>query len=192
MHVRRQHLEAHIKINNQKGGGMLKRNVRWGGLAFKQGVRLAALIVAVIFNSSCEAGMATKENAVIFSRVQGRIFFNGEPVRNAKVIRRYTYDVPDAIEDACNTDENGNFELPLIERKNEKVKLMTQFVVHQELYVVFGGKEYNIWLHGKMNRGENSEYGGHFKIMSCEIAQDLKRIEVGGNVVLTNCIWETN
>ncbi len=156
----------------------------------KSYTRLAAMLIAVIFNSSCEANMITKEDVVFFSRVQGTVLFKGVPVANAKVIRRYTFDTPSPLEDSCLTDGNGMFSLPVISKKDVRLTPLVQFVVHQEMYVDYDGVRHEIWLHGKMDKAENSEYGGEFKNISCELTEEAKRKEVGRlNVLFTNCIW---
>ncbi|HMW47991.1 MAG TPA: hypothetical protein PKC70_06800 [Cellvibrionaceae bacterium] len=134
--------------------------------------------------------MFTKEDVVLFSRVQGRVLFNGVPVAKAKVIRRYRYDTPEPLEDSCVTNDDGLFELPAIIKKNTSVTPLVQFVVHQQIFVVRDGVEQQIWSHGKMIKEENSEYGGEFKTISCELSQDLKRVKVGiVDFVFTNCVW---
>ena len=170
---------------------MLKQNLQQGGQTIKKCMRLVALVMVVIFNSSCEAGMFTKkEDVVFFSKVQGQILFKGVPVANAKVIRRYTYDTPDPIEDTCVTNDTGMFELPVIVKANAAVPVLGQFVVHQQLYVERNGELEQIWSHGKMDKSENSEYGDSFKKIICELTAEPKRKEIGLlNVVYTNCEW---
>gem|GEM_PF-1375999 len=153
--------------------------------------RFAALIIAVIFNSSCEANMITKEDVVFFSRVQGRVLFKGVPVANAKVIRRYTFDTSSPVEDSCSTDGNGVFSLPMISKKDVRLTPLMQFVVHQEMYVEYDGVRHEIWLHGKMDKAENSEYGGKFRELVCELTKQPSNIKLGiGEYIYTNCIWK--
>ncbi|MEY4588293.1 MAG: hypothetical protein RL497_369 [Pseudomonadota bacterium] len=134
--------------------------------------------------------MFTKEDVVLFSRVQGKVLFKGVPVDKAKVIRRYTYDTPSPIEDSCLTDGDGMFTFPMIIKKDARLTPLVQFVVHQELYVDHGGSRYEIWLHGKMKKTENSEYGGEFKTIFCELTKGAERKEIGMlNVFFTNCTW---
>lgn len=156
----------------------------------RQFIRMTTLIMTVISNSSCEAGMTIKEDVVLFSRVQGKVLFKGVPVDNAKVIRRYTYDHPNPIEDYCLTDKTGLFELPLILKKEVRVTPLVQFVVHQELYVEYDGVRHEIWLHGKMDKSKNSEYGGGFKPIICELTKEPINIKLGvGDYIYTNCVW---
>ena len=134
--------------------------------------------------------MFAKEDVVLFSRVQGKVLYKGAPVANAKVIRRFKYDTPQSIEDSCMTDAEGMFELPTILMKNTTVTPLVQFVVHQQLFVERNGEQQQIWSHGKMEKSENSEYGGEFKRMSCDLAVEPKRREVGLlNVIYTSCEW---
>lgn len=157
---------------------------------FKRYTRLAAMLIAVIFNSSCEANMITKEDVVFFSRVQGTVLFKGVPVVNAKVIRRYTFDTPSPLEDSCLTDGNGMFSLPVISKKDVRLTPLVQFVVHQEIYVDYDGARHEIWLHGKMDKTENSEYGGKFSELICELTKQPSNVKLGvGDYIYTNCIW---
>jgi len=164
-----------------------KSQVAW---VVKNCVRCVALIMAVIFNSSCEAGMVTKEDVVLFSRVQGQVLFKGVPVSKAKVVRRYTYDTPGPVEDSCVTNDEGMFDLPAIIKSNHMVAPLVQFVVHQEIYVERNGKLQPIWSHGKMKKNENSEYGGKPKKMVCELTKELDNVKVGSvSSVYTSCVW---
>ncbi|MEY4589395.1 MAG: hypothetical protein RL497_1471 [Pseudomonadota bacterium] len=134
--------------------------------------------------------MFTKEDAVLFSRVQGQVLFKGVPLAKAKVIRRYIYDAQNPIEDLCVTNDEGMFELPAIIKKNAVVTPLAQFVVHQQIFVERNGVEEQIWSHGKMLRHENSEYGGEFKPVTCDLSNELQRIKVGlAYFVYTNCVW---
>lgn len=134
--------------------------------------------------------MFTKEDVVLFSRVQGRVLFKGEAVKKAKIVRRYRYDTPEPIEDSCMTNDDGTFELPLIVKKNDAITPLVQFIVYQQLYVERNGVLEQIWSHGKMDKSENSEYGDDFRKITCELSAEPKRKEIGLlNVVYTNCEW---
>jgi len=168
----------------------MKHTAVLGSWMSKSCVRFGTLILAVIFNSSCEAGMAIKEDVVLFSRVQGQVLFEGVPVPKAKVVRRYTYDTPGPIEDSCVTNDEGMFDLPAIIKNNHMVAPLVQFVVHQEIYVERNGKLQPIWSHGKMKKNENSEYGGEPKKMVCELTKELDNVKVGSvSFVYTSCVW---
>ncbi|MEY4589394.1 MAG: hypothetical protein RL497_1470 [Pseudomonadota bacterium] len=171
---------------------MLKCNKEMVAPMLNKYIRLTALTMAVIFNSSCEASMFTaKEDVVLFSRVQGKLFFEGKPVVSAKVIRRYIYDTKDPIEDFCITNNSGEFDFPSVVRKNTSVSGLTQFVSHQEMVVEFRGNVYPIWGHGKMEKAENSEYDGFFKKLKCNIDDELVRMRLNNrDLVLTNCVFE--
>lgn len=152
--------------------------------------RVVILGLLILIQTACEANMLTKEDVVLFSRVQGRLLFKGIPVVKAKVVRRYRYDTSEPIEDSCITNDDGVFDLPLIVKKNDTVTPMVQFVVYQQLYVERNGELQQIWSHGKMDKSENSEYGDGFKKIVCELTSEPKRKEVGLlNVVYTNCEW---
>lgn len=144
----------------------------------------------ILMQTACEANMFTKEDVVLFSRVQGRVLFKGVPMANAKVVRRYRYDTPQPLEDSCVTSDDGMFDLPLIVKKDTTVTPLVQFVVHQELYVERNGELQQIWAHGKLITSENSEYGGDFKKIICEITREPDNIKVGTvDYVYTSCVW---
>jgi hypothetical protein len=157
--------------------------------------RFITICFIALITSSCEANMfkslfSSKEDVVLFSKVQGQILFKGIPVKQAKVIRKYTYDTPQPVEDTTITDDQGNFELPAIIKSGEKISGLVQFVVHQELYVNHNSEIIDIWRHGKMDKSENSEYGGEFKSIRCEITDAFQRKKVGVvDYVYTNCTW---
>lgn len=134
--------------------------------------------------------MFTKEDVVLFSRVEGRILFEGKPASGAKIIRRYTIDTPSFVEDSCTVGEDGAFQLPVIIKKNVRTTPLVQFVVHQELYVDFNAKRFEIWLHGKMDKSENSEYGGTFMQIECELTKEPQNRKLDiGDYIYTNCVW---
>ncbi|HMW49138.1 MAG TPA: hypothetical protein PKC70_12635 [Cellvibrionaceae bacterium] len=149
------------------------------------------LSLSIFMQTACEANMFTKEDVVLFSKVQGRVVHNGVPVANAKVIRRYRYDTPQPIEDSCVTNSQGEFELPVVVKKNATVTPLAQFVVYQQLYVERDGQQQQIWSHGKMHTEENSEYDGSFNKIICELTAEPVRINLKNyDHVFTNCVWD--
>lgn len=135
--------------------------------------------------------MFTKKDVVLFSKVQGRVVHNGVPVANAKVIRRYRYDTPQPIEDSCITNGQGEFELPVVVKKNATVTPLAQFVVYQQLYVERDSQQQQIWSHGKMHTEENSEYDGNFNKIICELTAEPIRINLKNyDYVFTNCVLD--
>ena len=153
--------------------------------------RIFILGLSVLMQTACEANMFTKEDVVLFSKVQGRVVLNGIPVANAKVIRRYRYDTRQPIEDSCVTNSQGEFELPVVIKKNATVTPLVQFVVYQQLYVERDGQQQQIWSHGKMNTEENSEYDGAFKKIICELTAEPVSIDLKNyDHVFTSCVWD--
>lgn len=153
-------------------------------------IRFIILSLSVLTQTACGATIFTREDVVLFSRVQGQLLFKGIPVAKAKVVRRYRYDTVEPVEDSCVTNDDGLFELPLVVKKNDTANPLAQFVVYQQLYVERNGELQQIWSHGKMDKSENSEYGSSFKKIICELTSEPKRKEIGLlNVVYTNCEW---
>lgn len=154
-------------------------------------VKIIVLSLSVLMQTACEANMFTKkEDVVLFSAIRGKVLYKGEPLANAKVIRRYKYDIPVFLEDSCVSSEKGEFIFPRIEKKNTVITPLVQFVVHQQIFVVRDGVEQQIWGHGKMETSDNSEYGGEFKEIVCELTREPDNIKVGVvDYVYTSCTW---
>ncbi|HRH77784.1 MAG TPA: hypothetical protein PK129_10590 [Cellvibrionaceae bacterium] len=148
--------------------------------------------LSIFMQTACEAGMVSKkEDIVLFSRIEGQLFYQGKPLPFAKVIRRYIYDTEKPVEDYCIADANGFFKFPSVIRENQKISPLTQFVSHQEVVVEYMHETYTIWGHGKMHVSENSEYDGVFKKMKCHIDGELHRVRLSNrDFILTNCIFE--
>ncbi|MEY4588295.1 MAG: hypothetical protein RL497_371 [Pseudomonadota bacterium] len=135
--------------------------------------------------------MFTKEDVVLFSRVQGQVLFKGVPVAKAKIIRSYEYGASKPTEDFSMTNDEGMFDLPVVIKKGASITPLVQFVVYQEIFVEWNGERQQIWSHGKMHKNENSEYDGNFKKITCELTAELERIDLNNlDYVFTNCKWD--
>ena len=132
--------------------------------------------------------MGPKQNAILFSKVEGRLVFNGEPVKGAKIIRKSQL-YKEITEDITTTNEYGVFQFPLKVRPNTRISGLNHFSISQTLTVLHEGKTYDIWHHSKMDGAENSEYGGEFKPLLCELTQAVEHKKIGGGTYITNCVW---
>lgn len=129
------------------------------------------------------------ETVVLFSPIQGRLTFQGQPAADAKIVRWVAWKDKKGEEDIFYTDENGNFDLP-VKTETMRVNGWVQFVAHQKIDVVFNGNTYQIWGNGKMDRKIFSEFGGEPQIFSCELTQEPDRVDTKNGWVVTSCIWK--
>lgn len=123
----------------------------------------------------------------VFSEVRARLTLNGEPVRNATVIRRWEWKEP--REDRTVTDREGYFEFPAVYESSVTRMLPIEIVIGQEIYVVLDDKEEKIWVHAKQSPDENSELKGRPIRISCELSDPMKTHGSFG-LLQTLCSWE--
>ena len=124
----------------------------------------------------------------VFSEVQARLMRDGEPVENAKVIRRWEWN--DLHEDSAATDENGYFEFPVVFEKSISRMLPIELVIAQGLYVVIDGEEVKFWSNSKREPEENAEFQGRPITLSCELTDEMKIYRDFGSRMRTLCTWE--
>ncbi len=124
----------------------------------------------------------------VFSQVKARLTMNGEPLANAKVIRRWEWQ--NLKEDSTITNNEGEFEFPAIFERSITRFFPSELVVGQALYVAVGGLEKKFWSHAKRKPEENSEFKGKPISLYCELTNEIKIDEEFGSAMLTLCIWE--
>ena len=125
----------------------------------------------------------------VFSQVEAKVTKNGEPVKGAKVIRRWEWNKPN--QDETTTDENGRFQLPAVFEKSVSRLLPVELVIGQGMAIVVDGEEVGFWSNGKREPEENSEYGGEPMVLVCELTDEEELIEDYGSLMVTQCKLET-
>lgn len=126
---------------------------------------------------------------VTSSPLQGKILNNSVPVTNARVIRKVRSNKhEDWITEEFNTDDLGNFSLPVREESYDLG--ITQFVSATQVDVEVDGQAVNFW-YSNNTRGElYSEFGGEQpKELVCELTQDEVIINGSGFGILAKCTW---
>lgn len=123
----------------------------------------------------------------VFSEVKAQVTLNGEPVKNATVIRRWEW--KELREERTKTDDQGYFEFPAAYESSIMRMLPIEIVIGQELFVKVEGEEKRIWVHAKRSPDPNSELKGRSLNLSCELSNPMK---THGNFGLlqTLCSWE--
>lgn len=124
----------------------------------------------------------------VFSAVRAQLTMNGEPVKDATVIRRWEWQ--ELREETTKTDENGVFELPAVFESSVTRMLPIELVIAQGLYVVIDGEEKKFWSNSKRKPEENAEFNGRPIALSCELTDEMKINRDFGSRMFTLCTWE--
>lgn len=103
-----------------------------------------------------------------------------------------TVDFSGELKDETVSDENGKFKFPVIFKRSILNVLPQEFAAGQEIVVYYEGQQHRIWSGVKREPDENAESGGGPLIVTCELASESKLVEVGENIVLTQCLWNVD
>lgn len=152
---------------------------------------LTVVILAAVTFEGVSMSLFTKpeEEVVLFSEMEGHIIFNGQPVKNAKIERRVNWKDEVGDTDYFNTNDEGYFYLPEI-KLNLKLNKFSQFVVGQEVKVIYDGEEHFIWVMGKMSKSKYGELGGAPVNLRCDLKDESVRVEVDNGLLGTSCKWD--
>lgn len=152
---------------------------------------LAVVILAAVTFEGVSMSLFTKpeEEVILFSEMEGHITFHGQPVKNAKIERRVNWKDEVGDKDFFNTDDNGYFHLPEI-RQSLKLNKISQFVVGQEVKVIYDGEEHFIWVMGKMSKHKYGELEGKPINFRCELTDEEIPIRFENTYLLTTCKWD--
>ena len=131
-----------------------------------------------------------KHEVVVCSPMEGVITYQGEPVADAKVERWLKWKDEDGERDYVFTNNEGRFSLPIVE-DTVSLSPLTQFVMYQEIVVIYKEKEYPIWAKSKREVGIYEELKGIPAGFSCELTEEFKRVDgVGRGMFMTLCKWK--
>jgi hypothetical protein len=129
----------------------------------------AVATLAVLFGSDA---MALFSKKVLFSRVEGQVLLNGEPVAGAEILQRAQLAGNEPIRASARTDTTGHFTLDEITRSGRMIDLLpTEVVVTQSISISHGNKEHEGWLHTKRNYDRNGELDGKPLQLVCELSE---------------------
>lgn len=124
----------------------------------------------------------------VFSEVKARVTLNGEPVKNASVIRRWEW--KELQEERTTTDNDGYFTFPAAYESSVTRMLPIELVIAQGLYVVVDGEEQKIWSNSKRNPEQNSEFQGQPISLVCELTNEMRITREFRSRMHTLCEWE--
>jgi hypothetical protein len=173
---------------------MVGKSMRKSDVASMSNALLIVLVFFFILTYALEGVAMTMfsgkdENLVLFSPIEGKLTFQGKPAAGAKIIRTVNWKDETGESDTFFSNEKGEFNIP-IKSETAKVSGLTQFVAYQTVDVIFQGKEVTIWRYGKMDKKLNAELGGKAINLTCELTDDLVRVEVPDGGLGTSCKWD--
>ncbi len=153
-----------------------------------------ALFITLLFLNGCKGEEETMlfqaENYCLFSAMEGTLTFEGKPAAGAKVVRQIEVDKKEKP-DVVIADAEGRFFLSTINRKLRQ-SFLTEFVVGQEIFVHYQGKEYGIWHMSKGGDPEYVEFGGKLVNVRCELTDELVfGVEIENGLLATSCVWDS-
>ncbi|MEQ3632314.1 MULTISPECIES: DUF6795 domain-containing protein [Thalassolituus] len=134
-------------------------------------------------------GNKSEERHVTSSPIEGRIFENGIPVSNARIVRKVRSNInQDWVLEEFKTDDNGYFNLPI---KEEVYSLgLTQFVSATQIDIEINGQLVNFWYSNNSRGHLYSEFGGAaLENLICELTNEEIIINGDGYGILTKCLW---
>lgn len=134
-------------------------------------------------------GNKSEERHVTSSPIEGRIFENGIPVSNARIVRKVRSNKhQDWVVEEFNTDESGFFSLPT---REETYSLgLTQFVSATQIDVEINGTLINFWYSNNSRGRLYSEFGGAaLENLICELTNEEIIINGDGYGILAKCTW---
>jgi hypothetical protein len=132
---------------------------------------------------------ANEEEVVLFSPIEGKVTFEGKPAAGAKIIRSIKWKDQKEEEDSVVSNERGEFEFA-IKTALRKSNSLSQFVVHQKIFVQFNGERYQVWGNGKLEKELFTEFGGKPKNLRCELTDEPDRVDTKNGWVMTSCQWD--
>lgn len=147
------------------------------------------LIFLVIFSQGVVAmSILSPTKTCVFSEVNARLTMNGEPLKNATIVRRWEWNK--LREQTTTTDESGYFEFPAVFETSVTRMLPIELVIAQGLYVIVDGEERKFWSNSKREPEENAEFQGRPISLMCELTNEMKINRDFGSRMHTLCTWK--
>ncbi len=127
---------------------------------------------------------------VLFSPMEGVITYEGKPAANAKITRLIIWKGDEGETDTFYTSDNGEFKLP-VKKAKVRIPAFAEFVLTQEINVLYGEQEFFIWFRQKQDIKEFGEFGGKPHNFSCELTDKRVGLEDYIGLFSTSCKWDS-
>lgn len=156
-------------------------------------ISVGLLVITILLTTSQGVAMPLfnkqEEKAVICSPMEGVITYKGSPVTGAKIERWLKWKDELGIRDSVKTDSNGYFSLPIV-KDTVHLNPISQFVMGQEIKVLYNSKEYEIWSIGKSEKDIYGELGGRPENFRCELTDQGVAHRLDNALLYTSCKWD--
>ena len=130
-----------------------------------------------------------KKEAVLFSPLEGKITFEGNPAAGAKINLWIKWKDKKGEHFGFTADENGFFHIPqkvAIYKENP----LAQIVITQEITVEYDNENYLIWTLSKSNTHQFGELGGKPSNLTCELTTEEMDTHLEYALMGTLCKWD--
>src|SRR5690554_3551266 len=131
---------------------------------------IVCFVLVIASQGAASMSFFNPTKTCVFSEVKARLMFNGEPLRNMKVIRQWEWHKRRS--DESMTDNDGYVTFPAVYESSVTRLLPAEIVIGQQLSVVVGDQETIFWSNVKVEPEENSEYGGSKFNLACELGDE--------------------
>lgn len=141
-------------------------------------IRITFVAIGLILVGACGGQTMSKTGPLkscVFSDIQAVVTLEGEPVKGARIVRRWNWQ--SEKEDETITDAAGRFEFPAVYERSLVRLIPVEFVVSQSLTIYYKDKEFTFYRGSKRDIELNSELGGKGLNLSCELTHDLEIYE---------------
>jgi hypothetical protein len=170
---------------NREASNLIKKNI----------LIILILIISTVYTYQGAAmslffGKKSKVDVVLFSPLEGKLTFRGEPLSNTKIKLHISWKDKEGESFYYSTDTNGFFSIPKIKSEYEESPL-AQLVIRQELTVEHDNNFYEVWTMSKMESAEFTELGGKPVGLVCEVTDDLTTVRGIRSLGGVACTWES-
>lgn len=133
-------------------------------------------------------GSGEKAEAVLFSPLEGKLTFKGNPAAGAKIKLWLVWKDQKGESEYFIADEKGYFQIPkktVLYKQNPSF----QISIGQMVTVEFSDQEYLIWRGGKSNTHLYGELGGRPENLICELTKEDLNTHLDYALISTRCEW---
>ncbi|MGN0922547.1 MAG: DUF6795 domain-containing protein [Cellvibrio sp.] len=137
-------------------------------------------------------GFFSKPKHCVFSAVSGHLTLNGEPVKNARLVRTGQLGhAKSEVTDEAITDENGYFEFPDMYQSASEFGGLAAFVITQTITLLKDdGEDVRIWLGSRRDGLQGAENRHKPWHLECELSNQERMYVVNGSGYFSICAWD--
>jgi len=151
---------------------------------------LVVALLMLVIGESYSMSLFDIGKVCLFSKTDGKIVLNGEPVAGVKIIRKSIFQTK-TKEEVTTTDNNGVFHFDASFTRSLAKYMPLEGVITQKIIIQTSEKEHEGWTSVKRNFEENGELGGKPLDLVCELSQEESTFtRVGRHQIYGICDWK--